>query len=97
MDTFALLPFIWAGIIAFAVFVYVVLDGFDLGIGILFPFAASDGVITDRETGSVWNVSGEATEGELAGSRLERIAHLDTFWFAWATYQPGTILVDTIE
>jgi len=31
------LAFIWAGIIAFAVFAYVVLDGFDLGVGILFP------------------------------------------------------------
>lgn len=36
------LPFIWAGIIAFAVLAYVVLDGFDLGIGILFPFARSE-------------------------------------------------------
>jgi cytochrome d ubiquinol oxidase subunit II len=32
------LSFIWAGLIAFAVFAYVALDGFDLGIGILFPF-----------------------------------------------------------
>ncbi|HMM72492.1 MAG TPA: cytochrome d ubiquinol oxidase subunit II [Rhodocyclaceae bacterium] len=31
------LPTIWAFILAFAVFAYVVLDGFDLGIGILFP------------------------------------------------------------
>jgi cytochrome bd ubiquinol oxidase subunit II len=31
-------PFIWAGLIAFAVLAYVVLDGFDLGVGILFPF-----------------------------------------------------------
>jgi cytochrome d ubiquinol oxidase subunit II len=31
------LPTIWAFLIAFAVFAYVVLDGFDLGIGILFP------------------------------------------------------------
>jgi cytochrome d ubiquinol oxidase subunit II len=30
------LPLIWAGLIAFAVFAYVVLDGFDLGVGILF-------------------------------------------------------------
>jgi len=29
---------IWAGLMAFAVFAYVVLDGFDLGIGLLFPF-----------------------------------------------------------
>lgn len=32
------LTVIWAGIIAFAVAAYVVMDGFDLGIGILFPF-----------------------------------------------------------
>lgn len=32
------LSFIWAGLIAFAVLAYVLLDGFDLGIGILFPF-----------------------------------------------------------
>ncbi len=31
------LTIIWAGIILFAVFAYVVMDGFDLGIGILFP------------------------------------------------------------
>jgi cytochrome d ubiquinol oxidase subunit II len=34
---------IWAFLIAFAVFAYVVLDGFDLGIGIIFPaFAVGD-------------------------------------------------------
>jgi cytochrome d ubiquinol oxidase subunit II len=32
------LPVIWAFIIAFAVFAYVVMDGFDLGLGMLFPF-----------------------------------------------------------
>jgi cytochrome bd ubiquinol oxidase subunit II len=32
------LTVVWAGIIAFAVFAYVVMDGFDLGIGVLFPF-----------------------------------------------------------
>ncbi|SDX11626.1 cytochrome d ubiquinol oxidase subunit II [Roseicitreum antarcticum] len=32
------LAFIWAGLIAFAVLAYVILDGFDLGVGILFPF-----------------------------------------------------------
>ncbi len=33
------LTLIWAGVIAVGVFMYVLLDGFDLGIGILFPFA----------------------------------------------------------
>jgi cytochrome d ubiquinol oxidase subunit II len=35
------LPLVWAGIMAVAVLMYVLLDGFDLGIGILFPFAGS--------------------------------------------------------
>ncbi len=42
-----LLPIIWAGLIAFAVMAYVLLDGFDLGVGIL--FAAEP----DREERSV--------------------------------------------
>jgi cytochrome d ubiquinol oxidase subunit II len=36
MGTSIDLTVVWAGIIAFAVFAYVVMDGFDLGIGILF-------------------------------------------------------------
>ena len=36
------LPLIWGGIIALAIFMYVILDGFDLGCGIIFPFAPSD-------------------------------------------------------
>jgi cytochrome d ubiquinol oxidase subunit II len=35
------LQFVWAIIIATAIFLYVLLDGFDLGVGILFPFAPS--------------------------------------------------------
>ncbi|GJD64390.1 cytochrome d ubiquinol oxidase subunit II [Methylobacterium frigidaeris] len=38
MPPFLDLPTLWAFIIAFAVFAYVVMDGFDLGIGLLFPF-----------------------------------------------------------
>src|SRR3974377_1938790 len=37
------LPLIWAIIIAFGLMMYVIMDGFDLGIGILFPF------VRDRE------------------------------------------------
>jgi cytochrome bd ubiquinol oxidase subunit II len=36
------LPVIWATLIGTAVAMYVILDGFDLGIGILFPFAKSE-------------------------------------------------------
>ncbi len=36
------LSFIWAGLIALAVLIYVMLDGFDLGVGILFPLARDE-------------------------------------------------------
>jgi cytochrome d ubiquinol oxidase subunit II len=36
------LPVIWAGLIGTAVALYVILDGFDLGIGILFPFSDNE-------------------------------------------------------
>jgi cytochrome d ubiquinol oxidase subunit II len=38
----AALPYIWAGLLGLAVLIYILLDGFDLGLGILFPFANSD-------------------------------------------------------
>lgn len=41
-ESFIDLPLIWFGLIATALFLYVLLDGFDLGVGILFPFAPSD-------------------------------------------------------
>ena len=37
---------VWAAIIAFAVFMYVLLDGFDLGLGILFPLMKDE---TERD------------------------------------------------
>jgi len=41
-----MLPFIFAALLAFIVIMYVILDGFDLGLGILFPFTTSE---TDRD------------------------------------------------
>jgi len=41
------LPLVWALILAFAVFAYVVMDGFDLGVGILFPLLKGQ---RDRDT-----------------------------------------------
>src|ERR1700737_4073501 len=44
------LPVIWAAVIGVAVAMYVILDGFDLGIGLLFPFAR-----TERERDQMMN------------------------------------------
>lgn len=59
--------------------------------------AAPDGQIRDVQTRSAWNVFGRAVAGELAGRRLDPAAHLDTFWFAWAAFQPKTSLVTNRE
>ncbi|MCI3134378.1 cytochrome d ubiquinol oxidase subunit II [Phenylobacterium aquaticum] len=64
------LPLIWAGIIAVAVLLYVVLDGFDLGVGILFPFApdprARDAMV--QSVAPVWD--GNETWLVLGGGGL---------------------------
>jgi cytochrome d ubiquinol oxidase subunit II len=36
------LPLIWSAVLGLAVVMYVLLDGFDLGVGVLFPFAADE-------------------------------------------------------
>ncbi|MGD9912943.1 MAG: cytochrome d ubiquinol oxidase subunit II [Rhizobiaceae bacterium] len=42
IDWATLLPLIFAGLMGLSILIYVVLDGFDLGIGILFAFAGDD-------------------------------------------------------
>lgn len=60
----------WAGIIMLGVVVYVVLDGFDLGIGILFPFAPShaDRDVMMNSIAPVWD--GNETWLVLGGAAL---------------------------
>lgn len=57
-----------------------------------FTFSAEQNGFRDDQTGSTWNVFGEATAGPLQGRRLQPITHLDTFWFAWVAFQPDTTL-----
>ena len=56
-------------------------------------FTADESGFVDSETGSVWDITGAAVSGELAGSRLDRVPHLDTFWFAWSSYRPDSTLI----
>jgi hypothetical protein len=53
-------------------------------------FRADNERIEDEQTGSTWSLSGRATSGPLAGQELERVSHLDTFWFAWSSHKPTT-------
>jgi hypothetical protein len=49
-------------------------------------------LIRDDQTGSLWNAFGQAVEGTLAGTQLERLVAAPHFWFAWAAFDVDTIL-----
>jgi len=57
-------------------------------------FTASGDSFVDDETGSTWNLLGHAVDGPLAGSTLDPVEHVDTFWFAWSAFRPDTAIVD---
>jgi thiol-disulfide isomerase/thioredoxin len=46
--------------------------------------------IVDQETGSTWDILGQATGGPLAGKSLAPIVHGDHFWFSWIAFKPET-------
>ena len=47
---------------------------------------------TDVETGSEWNMRGEALAGPLKGAQLEQIPAYNSMWFGWSAYWPQTRL-----
>lgn len=48
---------------------------------------------TDVQTNSTWNLLGTAVAGPLEGKQLTAVPHVDTFWFAWAAFEPDTRLL----
>lgn len=44
----------------------------------------------DKQTGSKWNIFGEAINGKLKGKRLLNVVHGSHFWFAWVVFKPQT-------
>ena len=87
------LSFIWAGIIAFAVLTYVILDGFDLGVGILFPFAKGE---RDRATmmnsvAPIWD--GNETWLVLGGGGLFAVFPLAYAVIMPALYMPIILML----
>ena len=75
---------IWAFIIAFAVFVYVVMDGFDLGLGMLFPLFPSkaDRDVIMNSVAPVWD--GNETWLVLGGGGM-----MAAFPLAYAVLMPA--------
>ncbi|CAN5777632.1 DUF3179 domain-containing protein [soil metagenome] len=91
---------LWTPDTASALDTGVLADGADVGAtGVFEPVAdgrtlefsaAGEDGFTDAQTGSRWTVLGEAVEGPLAGQRLTRVPHDDTFWFVQYAFRPGT-------
>ena len=78
------LAFIWAGLIAIAVLAYVILDGFDLGVGILFPLYPEEHQrdLMMNTVAPVWD--GNETWLVLGGGGLFAV-----FPLAYATIMPA--------
>lgn len=78
------LTLVWAFLIAFAVFAYVAMDGFDLGVGILFPALAGEGERDDaiNSVAPVWD--GNETWLVLGGGGL-----FAAFPLAYAVLMPA--------
>ena len=81
------LPTIWAGIISLGVFLYLLLDGFDLGIGLLFPFFNREGErqVMLNTVAPVWD--GNETWLVLGGACL-----YGAFPVAYSTLLPAVYL-----
>lgn len=87
------LAFIWAGLIAFAVLTYVILDGFDLGVGILFPSSRSEQErdMMMNSVAPVWD--GNETWLVLGGGGLFAVFPLAYAIIMPALYMPITLML----
>ena len=87
------LPLIWALILAFAVLAYVVLDGFDLGIGMLFPLfdSKADRDMAINSVAPVWD--GNETWLVLGGGGLLAVFPLAYAVIMPALYAPVTAML----
>ncbi|MCP4516106.1 MAG: DUF3179 domain-containing protein, partial [Delftia sp.] len=100
-DLFAGAPLVvfWSSGTASALDAASLASGRDVGAGVVFSrqfddqileFYFEDDQILDQQTGSAWNVFGQAVSGPLQGSQLTPIVSVNHFWFSWAAFKPDT-------
>jgi cytochrome d ubiquinol oxidase subunit II len=87
------LPMIWAALIAFAVLAYVMLDGFDLGVGILFPLIRGEAHRDEamNSVAPVWD--GNETWLVLGGGGLLAVFPLAYSIIMSALYAPIIVML----
>jgi hypothetical protein len=56
---------------------------------------ASINIYSDVETGTLWNSTGLAIDGTLAGSQLDFVPSFNTEWYGWSEYHPTTAIYGT--
>ncbi len=60
--------------------------------GDILTFLLADGRIRDEQTGSEWNMAGQATDGPLAGTQLTPFPTRTSLWVALIAAYPDLIL-----
>jgi hypothetical protein len=89
----------WASGTASALDTSAIAEGRDVGAaavyareldGQMLTFVRDGERIVDEETGSEWNVLGQAVDGKLKGQRLTPLVGVNHFWFSWAAFKPET-------
>ncbi len=53
--------------------------------------------LTDVNTNSEWNWSGECTSGKLSGKKLMHVQSYQEFWHSWKTFKPHTTRYKPVE
>jgi hypothetical protein len=59
------------------------------------PHPTQTGRWTDSLTGSMWDSTGTARSGEMAGKKLRWVTSFVTEWYGWAEYHPQTPIFGT--
>ncbi|MGC1496751.1 MAG: cytochrome d ubiquinol oxidase subunit II [Sulfitobacter sp.] len=87
------LSFIWAGIIALSVLIYVILDGFDLGVGLLFPVTKDENErnVMMNSVAPIWD--GNETWLVMGGGGLFAVFPLAYAIVMPALYMPITLML----
>lgn len=68
------------------------LDGEELNFS-----AVEGGLFEDDNTGSQWNILGQAVNGPLEGESLKPLTAVNHFWFDWVAFKPETRVYESLN